>query len=87
MMKDIIDILKTRYEVTIKSEYDSLFYDNVYEYIDWIVKNPQLNSILENMGNEYRNKHIKIWEDKTNTPEDSAERTRQTIKLERFNAY
>ena len=51
-MKEILDILKTRYEVTIKSEYDSLFYNNVYEYVDWIVKNPQLNAVLENMGSE-----------------------------------
>lgn len=86
-MDELIDILKARYETAINSKYDSLFYHNVYSYVDWIVKNPKLNSVLERMGNEYRSKHIKIWDGKTNTKEDSEERSRQTTKLERFDAY
>ena len=86
-MKELIDVLEIRYHTAIDSKYDSLFYHNVYSYVDWIVKNPKLNSVLEKMGNEYRSKNIKIWDGKTNTKEDSEERSRQTTKLERFDAY
>lgn len=86
-MKELLEILKTRYETTINSEYDSLFYDNVHAYVDWIVKTPELNNVLEKIEKEYRDKHIAIWEGKTNTKEDSEERARQTQKLERFDTY
>lgn len=86
-MKEILDILKTRYETAINSQYDSLFYRNVHEYVDWIFKNPKLNSILENNSNEYRTKHSDIWEHKSYTEKELKEKSMQTYKLERFSLY
>ena len=86
-MKELVDVLKTRYETAINSKSDSLFYRNVHEYVDWIFKNPKLNSILENNSNEYRIKHGDIWEHKSYTEKELKEKSRQTYKLESFSLY
>lgn len=86
-MKGLLDILKIRYEAVIQSSNDSSFYNNVHEYIDWIVKNPELNEIIEISAKDYRIKHADIWDGKTGTFKDSEERTRQTYKLEKFSLY
>jgi len=83
----MIDILKIRYEAVIQSPTDTDFYNNVHEYIDWIVKTPQLNAVIEASAKEYRIKAGQIWEGKTGEKKDSEERSRQMYKLERFNLY
>jgi hypothetical protein len=86
-MKEILDTLKTRYQAVLESGTDSLFYDNVHKYIDWIVKTPKLNEVIVQGAKEYGIKHRDIWKNKTGEIEDSKERTRQTYKLEKFSLY
>lgn len=83
-MKDILDILKTRYRAVLESSSDSLFYRNIHAYINWIKKNPKLNVVVEDSYKEYGIKHVAIWDGKTGEAEDSKERSRQTHKLEKF---
>jgi hypothetical protein len=86
-MKELLDVLKTHYETAINSKSDSLFYRNVHEYVDWIFKNPKLNSILEESSKDYGIKHRDIWKIEAEKQKEIDEMARRTYKLEKFSLY
>lgn len=45
-MNRFLDILKTRYEAVLQSSSDSVFYQNIHNYIGYIVKTPKLAEIV-----------------------------------------
>lgn len=86
-MKGFIDSLNIRYEAVLQSSSDSVFYQNIHSYIDYIIKTPKLAEIVEKAGHDYRDKHSKIWETKTRYDNLGEVREERTLKLERFNLY
>ena len=57
-MLEYSDILKTRYEAVTQSDSDSLFYQNIHAYIDFIKTTPELLAIIEKSEKEYGTKFI-----------------------------
>lgn len=86
-MKGFIDSLNIRYEAVLKSSSDSVFYQNIHSYIDYIIKTPKLAEIVDRAGHDYRDKHSKIWETKTKYDNQGDIMEERTLKLERFNLY
>jgi len=85
--KELVDLLNIRLTATLRSPSDSLFYQNTHAYIDLIVKNSTLYSILIKAEAEYSKKHSEIWHPRTEDEKILDERERLTYKLERFNLY
>lgn len=81
------EVLQLRYKAVLQSESDSRFYLNVYKYIDIIMKNKQLSSIIDKSAEIYRERHADIWHPHTSEESEIRERSRQTYKLEMFNLY
>lgn len=46
-MEGYIDTLELLYKSALESGSDSLFYQNIHRYIDYIKKNPELASIID----------------------------------------
>lgn len=86
-MKDLVNVLMTRYEAVLQSSHDSLFYQNVHAYLDWIVKNPSLYAIIKKSEEEYHRKHSEIWRVRKTSDVEIDEQSEFTYKLERFNLY
>jgi hypothetical protein len=87
-MDALKDSLKIRYDAVLQADTNSRFYQNLHLYFDFIVKTLALNELLEASENEYRAKHIAIWErDHKLTDEEADEREERTLRLERFNLY
>jgi hypothetical protein len=86
-MNRFLDILKTRYEAVLQSSSDSVFYQNIHSYIDYIVKTPELAEIVNKAEKEYRREHSAIWYPRTNDENELDKREERTFKLERFNLY
>jgi len=86
-MRELLDILKTRYDAVLQSDSDRLFYLNIHAYIDIIVKNPEFLTIMDKYETEYTKAHRDIVRPYTEDEEVLDERGRQVIKLERFNLY
>ncbi|MCX6755181.1 MAG: hypothetical protein NT068_01385 [Candidatus Nomurabacteria bacterium] len=82
-----MDMLKTRYEAVLQSSSDSLFYQNVDRYIEYIVKTPALAEIMDKAEKAYNTEFPEIWDSKTNNEEEIKKRAERTSKLERFNLY
>ena len=83
-MKDIVDRLKIRYEAALQSSSDSLFYQNVHAYIDFIVKTPVLSAIMDKGEEEYHNKHSEIVHVRALTDQKADEKEQLINRLERF---
>lgn len=86
-MYKYMDMLKTRYEAVLQSSSDSLFYQNVDRYIEYIVKTPALAEIMDKAEKAYNTEFPEIWDSKTNNEEEIKKRAERTSKLERFNLY
>ena len=86
-MNRFMDILKTRYEAVLQASSDSVFYQNIHSYIDYIVKTSKLAEIVNKAEKEYRTEHSAIWYPRTNDENELDKREERTFKLERFNLY
>ncbi|MBK5215832.1 MAG: hypothetical protein JJE53_03455 [Candidatus Pacebacteria bacterium] len=86
-MLKFLDILKTRYEAVLQSSSDSVFYQNIHSYFDYIVKTPELAELMDKAQSEYADKHTAIWNPRSNDENELDKREERTLKLERFNLY
>lgn len=86
-MKDIINRLKTRHEAVLKSSSDSLFYQNIHAYIDFIIKTPILSAIMDKSEEKYHNKHSEIVRDPALTDQENNEKEQLINRLERFSLF
>ncbi len=87
-MRDLIDGLNTRFEITLKSATEHEFYQNVYHYIDQIYKTPILKSILDQSEKEYGSGFSEIWKERKQYSEVELDvKSSEVYKLEHFNLY
>jgi len=84
---NFFDTLQIRYEAVLETESNVRFYQNIHKYIDIIMKNDELSSIINKSAEEYRVGHAQIWHPYTKVESEIKERSRQTYKLEMFNLY
>lgn len=87
-MPTFVDSLKTRYDAVFQTDTDSLFYQNLHHYFDFVVKTPVLNELFEASEKDYYAKHGAIWgREKCKTDKEADEKHELTMRLERFNMF
>ncbi len=87
-MDTLTSWLKNRYDAVLQSGSESQFYQNVHQYIDFIVKTPALAKIIDASEQEYAQKHLDInGTTKSTTDKEADEKEEQVHRLERFSLY
>src|SRR3989344_8185398 len=85
--KDLIESLKTRYEIVLKSDSNQYFYQNLHNYYDFIEKTPEIKTLIDRDGERYSARHKEIWKEYSVTDKEANEKEKLTIKLERFSLF
>jgi len=86
-METLIHTLEIRYEAALKSSSDPTFYQNVHDYIDVVIKNPELAKIMDESENDYLIKHSNLWRPHANDEKELDRRSDETYRIERFSLY
>ncbi|MDD4804057.1 MAG: hypothetical protein PHN69_02690 [Candidatus Pacebacteria bacterium] len=87
-MKELIDGLNTRLNITLQSTSERDFYMSLYYYFDYVHKTSSLIKIFDKSEKEYSKAFNDIWKEKKQyTEEELDEKSSQVVKLERFNLF
>ncbi len=63
IMENLTNTLQSLYDTALQSEIDSVFYQSIHDYLDVLVKTPELSTLIEKESQKLKNKLREIKND------------------------